>query len=81
MIWWHSKFIDEIDREETTIEDIVEKAGKTIYYLEKLKDLEKMGKIKVKETGSINPIFIEVLDKSIELELSENPIVEEGMGS
>lgn len=76
MIWWHSKFIDEINREATTIEDIVDKASRTIYYLEKLQKLENAGKIKVKNTGSINPIFIDILDQSIESEVSENPIVE-----
>ena len=76
MIWWHSKFIDEINREATTIGDIVEKASKTIHYLEKLKELENSGKIKIKNTNSINPIFIDILDQSIESEVSENPIVE-----
>ena len=38
--------------------------------------MENAGKIKVKNTGSINPIFIDILDQSIESEVSENPIVE-----
>ena len=80
MIWWHSQFIDEIDRTETTIEDIVDKANKTIHHLEELKRLEQEGKIKVKATRSLNPIYIEILDKSIEKEVLKNPIVEVEMG-
>jgi len=76
VIWWHSQFIDEINREATTIEDIVDKASKTIENLEKLKILEKEGKIRIKQTATINPIYIEILDKSIELEVSNNPAVE-----
>jgi len=36
VIWWHTKFIDEIDRETTTIEDIVDKVNKTLKHLNKL---------------------------------------------
>jgi hypothetical protein len=76
VIWWHSKYIDEIDRSATTIEDILDKASKTLLHLEDLKKLEKAGKIKVKATGSLNPIYINILDKSIESEVVKNPLVE-----
>jgi len=76
MIWWHSKYVDEINRTATTIEDILDKASKTLEHLEKLKVLEKKGKIKVKATGTLNPIYIQILDKSIESEVENNPIVE-----
>lgn len=77
MIWWHTKFIDEIDRDATTIEDIVDKVKKTLENLEKLKGLEILGKIQVKNTGTINPFYIEVLDDSIDEEIKNNPLVEE----
>lgn len=77
MIWWHSKFIDEIDRDSTTIEDIVDKVKKTLKYLGELQKLEILGKIQVKNTGDINPFYIEVLDDSIDEEVKKNPLVEE----
>jgi hypothetical protein len=76
MIWWHSKYIDEINREATTIVEIVDKMHKTMKDLEKLKQLEVAGKIKVKLTGSLNPIYIEIMDPSVESEVARNPIVE-----
>ena len=76
MIWWHSKYIDEINREATTIAEIVDKMHKTMKDLEKLKQLEDAGKIKVKLTGSLNPIYIEIVDPSVESEVARNPIVE-----
>ena len=76
-IWWHSKYVDEIDRDNITIKDIIESASKTLKYLEKLKPLEEEGKIKIKNTGTLNPIYIQILDKSVELEVANNPIVEE----
>jgi hypothetical protein len=76
MIWWHSKYIDEINREATTIAEIVDKMHKTMKDLEKLKRLEAAGKIKVKLTGSLNPIYIEIVDPSVEPEVARNPIVE-----
>jgi len=76
MIWWHSKYIDEINREATTIAEIVDKMHKTMRDLEKLKQLEDAGKIKVKLTGSLNPIYIEITDPSVESEVARNPIVE-----
>ena len=77
MIWWHSKFIDEIDRDSTTIEDIVDKVKKTLKYLEELKELEKLGKIQVKNTGDINPFYIEIKDDSVDEKVRNNPLVED----
>jgi len=75
-IWWHSRFVDEINREAITIEDIIDKAGKTIKNLEKLKALEKQGKLKVRVSGTLNPFLIDVLDDSIIPEVENNPLVE-----
>ena len=76
VIWWHTKFIDEIDRETTTIEDIVDKVNKTLKHLNKLKTLEKEGKIKIKVTNTLNPIYIQILDSSVESKVANNPLVE-----
>jgi len=78
MIWWHSKYVDEISRDATTIGDILDKAGETLKELGKLKILEDEGKIRVKTKGTLNPLYIEILDESIELEVTNNPIVEVG---
>lgn len=75
-IWWHSKFVDEINREAVTIEDIVDKIDKTLKNLNKLKVLEKEGKIKVKVTGTLNPVYIQILDPSVESKVANNPLVE-----
>jgi len=76
VIWWHTKFIDEIDRETTTIEDIVNNVNKTLKHLNKLKTLEKEGKIKIKVTNTLNPIYIQILDPSVESKVANNPLVE-----
>jgi hypothetical protein len=76
VIWWHSKFIEEIDRSATTIAEIVDKISKTVKLLEKLRRLERLGKIKVKLTGSLNPIYIEIMDPSVEAQVAKNPLVE-----
>jgi hypothetical protein len=76
MIWWHSKFVDEINRDTPTIRDIIDKTSRTVKELEKLRLLEDKGKIKVIKTGTLNPIYIQILDESIESEVSNNPIVE-----
>jgi hypothetical protein len=76
VIWWHSKYVDEINRDATTIEDILDKVSKTLKHLEKLKILEKRGKIKVRVTGTLNPIYIKILDKSIESKVAKNPLAE-----
>lgn len=77
VIWWHTKYIDEIDRDATTIGGIIDKVNETLKDLEKLRILEDEGKIKVNVTGTLNPIYIQILDKSIESEVANNPIVEE----
>ena len=76
VIWWHTKFIDEIDRETTTIEDIVNNVNKTLKHLNKLKTLEKEGKIKIKVTNTLNPVYIQILDPSVESKVANNPLVE-----
>ncbi len=76
VIWWHTKFIDEIDRETTTIEDIVDNVNKTLKHLNKLKILEKEGKIKIKVTNTLNPVYIQILDPSVESKVANNPLVE-----
>ncbi len=76
VIWWHSKFIDEINMEKITITDIVEKTCKTVKHLQKLQKLEAAGKISVKPTGSLNPIYLEIIDPSVESEVAKNPLVE-----
>jgi len=76
VIWWHTRYIDEIDRNATTIGGILDSANKTLKELEKLKTLEDEGKIKIKVTNTLNPIYIQILDESIESEVASNPIVE-----
>ncbi|KYK21930.1 hypothetical protein AYK25_02965 [Thermoplasmatales archaeon SM1-50] len=76
VIWWHSKFIDEINRDITTIKAIIENTKKTLEPLEKLKQLEEKGKIKVKPTGSLNPLYIEINDPAVEPDVANNPLVE-----
>jgi len=76
MIWWHSRYVDEISRDATTIGEILDTASKTLKHLEELKLLEDEGKIKVKDTGTLNPLYIEILDESIESDVLNNPIVE-----
>lgn len=75
-IWWHSKYIDEIDIQTTTIAEIVEKTWKTVKHLQSLQKLETAGKIRIKPTGSLNPIYLEIIDQSIESEVGNNPLVE-----
>lgn len=75
-IWWHSKYVDEIDRNATTIGEISDKVSKTLKHLEKLGVLEKEGKITVKATSTLNPIYIQILDSSIESKVARNPLVE-----
>lgn len=76
VIWWHSKFIDEISRDTTTIVEIVDKTRKTMKHLQKLQKLEATGKITVKPTGTLNPIYLEIADPSVESEVARNPLVE-----
>ncbi len=76
VIWWHSKFIDEINMETTSIAEIVDKTNKTLESLKRLQKLEASGKIKVKPTGSLNPIYLEIVDPTVESEVGKNPLVE-----
>jgi hypothetical protein len=76
VIWWHSQFVDEIDREVTTFEDILDKTSKIIKHLDQLKALETTEKIRIKQTGTLNPIYIEILDNKVESEVENNPLVE-----
>ena len=75
MIWWHS-YVDEISREATTIKEVYESVSNTLKKLNELRDLEEQGKIRVKDTGTLNPLFIEILDDSIESKVASNPIVD-----
>ena len=75
MVWWHS-YVDEINKDTTTLKKISESVSKALEDLNKLKVLEEQGKIKVKDIKSLNPIFIEILDKSVESEVVKNPIVD-----
>jgi len=75
VIWWHS-YVEEINRDATTIKDISDSVSKTLKELNKLKVLESKGKIKVRHVGTLNPIFIDILDPSVESEIANNPIVD-----
>ena len=75
MIWWHS-FVDNIDRDATSLSEVYDSVSKTLEEINKLKILEEKGKIKVKEIGALNPLFIDILDKSVEEEVVNNPIVD-----
>jgi len=75
MIWWHN-YVDQISREATTIKEVSESVSNTLENLNELRDLEEQGKIKVKDTGAINPLFIEILDEEIEPRVAKNPIVD-----
>jgi hypothetical protein len=77
MVWWHS-YVDDLNHEETTIKEVYDSVSKALEELNKLKVLEQNGKIKVKNVGTLNPLFIEILDKSIESEVENNPIVDVG---
>ena len=75
MIWWHN-YVDQISREATTIKEVSESVSNTLENLNELRVLEEQGKIKVKDTGAINPLFIEILDMEIEPKVVKNPIVD-----
>ena len=75
VIWWHS-YVEEINRDATTIKDVSDSVSKTLKELNKLKKLEEEGKIKVRHKGTLNPLFIDILDPSVESELANNPIVD-----
>jgi len=75
VIWWHN-YVYDINREATTIDEVYNSVSNTLKEINKLKLLEKQGKIKVKHSKTINPLYIEILDKSVEKELQANPIVD-----
>ena len=75
VIWWHS-YVEDINRDATTIKEISDSVSKTLEDLNKLKDLELKGKIRVKHVGTLNPLFIDILDPSVESEVANNPIVD-----
>lgn len=75
MVWWHS-YVDEIDRENVTLKDIHKSVSKSLKDLNKLILLETQGKIKVKNTESLNPIFLDIIDKTVESKVVNNPIVD-----
>ncbi len=75
VIWWHS-YVEDINRDATTIKDISDSVTKTLKELNKLKELETKGKIKVRHIGTLNPLFIDILDPSVESEVAKNPIVD-----
>ena len=75
VVWWHN-YVYDISREATTIDEVYESVSNTLKEISKLKILEKQGKIKVKHSKTLNPLYIEILDKSAEKELQANPIVD-----
>lgn len=76
VIWWHSKFVDEINRDNPTIAAIIEKTQNTLRHLEELQTLEEQGKITIKLKGSLNPVYLQVKDVTVESVLAKNPLVE-----
>jgi len=68
--------MDDIHGENLTLKEIYNSVLKALKDLNKLKVLEEKGKIKVQDTESINPIFIEILDEKVESEVINNPIVD-----
>lgn len=68
--------MDEISRDVLTIEEVSSSVSKALKDLNKLKVLEQQGKIKVKEVSTLNPLYIEILDESVEEEVVNNPIVD-----
>jgi hypothetical protein len=77
VIWWHSKFIDEINHEAPTINAIIEKTQQTLTYLQELGRLEQQGKLSMELRGSLNPIYLTILDPTVESQVAHNPLVEE----
>jgi len=75
VVWWHN-YVYNISREATTIDEVYESVSNTLKEIDKLKLLEKQGKIKVKHSKTLNPLYIEILDKSAEKDLQANPIVD-----
>jgi len=75
MIWWHN-YVDDIDHELLSIKEISKSVENTLNKLNDLKKLEEKGKIRIKKSISINPLYIEILDSSIEKEIANNPLVD-----
>jgi hypothetical protein len=75
VIWWHS-YVEEINRDATTIKEVSDSVSKTLKDLNKLKELEQKGKIKVRHIGTLNPLYIDILDSSVEPEIANNPLVD-----
>jgi hypothetical protein len=75
MVWWHS-YVNDIHKENVTLKDIYNSVSKSLADLNKLIELEDQGKIKVKNSDTLNPIFIDILDSSIEPQVVNNPIVD-----
>jgi hypothetical protein len=75
MIWWHS-YVDEISRDATTIKEVTRSVSNTLDRLNELKDFEDQGKLRVKDCKTLNPLFIEILDMSIEDAVANNPLVD-----
>jgi hypothetical protein len=44
--------------------------------LEKLQRLEEKRKISMQLTGSLNPIYIQIIDPKVESEVAKNPLIE-----
>lgn len=75
VVWWHN-YVYDISRDATTIDEVYESVSNTLNEINKLKMLEKQGKIKVKHSKTLNPLYIQILDKSAEKDLQANPIVD-----
>jgi hypothetical protein len=75
MILWLS-YIDEIYDDDTTLADISKSVSWTLKNINRLILLEKQGKIKVKKIMDLLILFFEILDKSIDAEVINNPIVD-----
>jgi len=75
MIWWHS-YVDAISHDATTLKEVSESVSSTLENINELRDLETQGKIRVKETKTLNPLYIEILDDSVEQTVANNPIVD-----
>ena len=75
MVWWHS-YVNDIHKEDVTLKDIYDSVSRALEDLNSLIELENQGKIKVKDSETLNPIFIDILDESIESQVAKNPIVD-----
>jgi len=76
VIWWHSAFIDEINRDAITLAQIVDTTNRTMKHLQELQKLEANRQIKVKTTEALNPIYLEIINPAVESQVAKNPLVE-----